>query len=65
MSKELIITISPLGEVTIEACGFIGTECTQVTQQIELALGGGEIKRDPKPEYYATPTVGTESKLTF
>jgi hypothetical protein len=59
MSAEIVIDISPAGNVKIEANGFTGSSCAKATEEIELALGGAASrKRAPKPEYYASSPVG-------
>jgi hypothetical protein len=51
--QELVIDISPAGNVKIEANGFQGVGCAKATEEIEIALGGmGQKKKTPKPEYY-------------
>ena len=59
MSKETInITISPSGNVKIDAVGFKGKSCTAATAEIELVLGGGHAASKKKPEYYAPASTG-------
>lgn len=54
--KEITIDIDANGNVTIEGSGFVGTECTQLTKEIEAALG--EVtKRDLKPEHRQTQVM--------
>ena len=50
--KTIIVEISPLGEVQIEALGFKGTACEKATQALEKALGI-PVKKIKRPEYYA------------
>lgn len=40
--KKINITISPMGNPTVEAVGFIGTSCDAATKPIEDALSGGK-----------------------
>ena len=51
MRKHIEITIMPDGEVQIEAVGYSGAECEQVTAELEKALGVAG-KRTAKPERY-------------
>lgn len=52
MKKEqVIVTVSPQGEVTVEAAGVIGKGCEALTKPFEQALG--TVKSDQKkPEYH-------------
>lgn len=64
--EEIIIDISPVGDVKIEAKNFKGKSCQKATQEIELVLGGGTVKRKDKPEAFAPAISGNNStKLTF
>jgi hypothetical protein len=51
MSRTIEITVSPTGEIRIEAVGFVGTSCQQATQALEQALGTRKHFQ-PKPEYH-------------
>lgn len=51
MEKQVIIQVSPDGEVKIEAVGFRGTACEQATRALETAMGKVG-KRSRKPEYH-------------
>lgn len=51
MSKFITITISPAGEVKVEAEGFVGPECERATRPIERALGPLDGPRHKKPSY--------------
>lgn len=63
--QRIIIDITPAGSVSIDAQGFQGRACEQATQEIELVLGGGAVKRNPKPEYHAPATSHAGNRLTF
>jgi hypothetical protein len=54
--KQIIVTVTPEGEVQIEAVGFKGNACESATKAIEQALG---VKKGfkKKPEYYASNTT--------
>lgn len=63
MSKELAVTISPAGNVTIEALGFQGVGCAEASAELELVLGGGTAKKTAKPEMFA-PAISTQGGIT-
>lgn len=67
MTQEIIVSISPQGEVGIEANGFNGIGCTAATEQLEVVLGGGAQKRrrDYKPEFSLPNASETHTKNTF
>ncbi len=55
IKKELIIEISPDGEVKIKTEGFKGTECEEELKPIEKAVG--KVKsRTKTSEYYQQNT---------
>lgn len=64
--EQIIINISPAGNVKMDAQGFTGQGCAAATQELELLLNGGTRKRKEKPEFFA-PGVSTQqgNKLTF
>lgn len=50
--KKIKITISPIGNPTIEAEGFYGQGCAEATKNLEQVFsGGGETVREYKPEW--------------
>jgi hypothetical protein len=51
MSAEIIVNISPKGEVTLEVEGAKGSSCTNVTSALEAALGSSTNK-EFKREFY-------------
>lgn len=53
--KDLLITITPSGEIAIEATGFKGKSCETATRAIEAALGTVK-QRKKKPEYHVITT---------
>ena len=66
MSEEIVIEVTPAGTVTIDANGFTGSSCAKATEQIELVLGGGQVKKDKKPEFFAPPVNNNQAnKMTF
>ena len=65
-NEQIVIDISPAGNAKIEAKGFSGCGCTDATKEIELVLGGGAVKKEKKPEFYAPGvSTGQDTKLTF
>lgn len=48
--QELEVFIEPDGKVRIEARGFTGGECLQVTAGLEQALGGEILSREMTAE---------------
>lgn len=65
MPKEIVISVTPAGSTTVDAQGFQGCGCEEATEQIELVLGGGVVKKERKPEYYAPASTNQSQKLTF
>ena len=59
--KSIEITISPTGEINIEATGFKGSSCEKSTRALEAALGT-VTNRKKKPEYHAIETVKSGTK---
>lgn len=52
LDKKIKVTISPLGQPTVEAIGFNGQGCTAATEGIEKALSGsGGVAREYKEEW--------------
>jgi len=49
MKRTIEITVSPIGEVSIDAVGFKGSGCEQATKFLEEALGV-TAKKVKKPE---------------
>lgn len=49
--QKVIVTVSPNGEVIVEADGVVGSGCEALTRPMEEALGG--VSGDKrKPEYH-------------
>lgn len=66
MDKQTItIDISPAGSIKIDANGFTGTACDKATEQIELVLGGGQVKKKSKPERHMPETTDHSLHRTF
>ena len=51
--EQIQVTISPDGEVSIEAIGFTGNTCTSATKPFEEGLGIVKQQRT-KPEFHQT-----------
>ena len=49
--EQIIVDIDVIGRVNIDAQGFTGKSCTEATEQIEIALGGVQARKE-KPEYH-------------
>ena len=63
MKRENIeITISPSGEIEIEAVGFRGSDCEQATAFLEEALGKAGIRKR-KPEFYRRASQRVKQKV--
>jgi hypothetical protein len=39
MSRVIEVTISPIGEVTVQTKGYTGSDCLQASKFLEQALG--------------------------
>lgn len=66
VGETIIVNISAQGDVKIDAQGFRGKSCEKATEQLELVLGGGQVKRKSKPEAFAPAISGAaKTKLTF
>ena len=63
MSKRTIeVTVSPRGEILIDAVGFKGADCEKATRFLEEALGVVGTKQK-KPEYHQRGTAAAVQKL--
>jgi hypothetical protein len=48
--KKIEVTISPEGEIKVEAFGYVGADCVKATEFLNRALG--KVKgRSYKPEF--------------
>jgi len=52
MATEIIVNISPTGEVTLEVDGHKGSSCTSVTLALEAAIGQAGA-RELKSDFYS------------
>ena len=62
MQKQIVIDISHIGAVKIEAFGCTGDECVKASEPLEIVLGGIQ-KRSEKPEYYAPAQQNMETAI--
>lgn len=53
---ELVFTIKPDGSVEIDAVGFSGTSCLEVSRPYEKSLGA-VVSRKKKPEIFSDEGV--------
>ena len=51
MSRRILVKVSPVGEITVEADGFQGKCCEAATKAIEDALGKPR-ERTRKPDFW-------------
>lgn len=61
---KLKISISPKGEVTIDAVGYTGSACHKATAAIEQALGISKAS-EPKPELYQEQQLSDTDNLSL
>jgi hypothetical protein len=62
MKRTIEITVSPIGEVSIDALGFKGSGCEKATQFLEEALGV-TAKKVKKPEFQQTSVDHNQQKV--
>lgn len=62
MKRSIEITVSPIGEVSIDALGFKGSGCEQVTKFLEEALGV-TAQKVKKPEYHQRNIAQGQQKV--
>ncbi len=56
MAQEIVIDISPTGDVQVEGVGIAGPDCKLLTKEIESALG--EVTKSiKKAEYHQRPKI--------
>jgi hypothetical protein len=61
-TRTIEVTVSPTGEITIEAVAFKGADCEQATKYLEDALGA-ITTRTKKPEYYQRSRQAAQQRL--
>ena len=62
MKRTIEITVSPVGEISIDALGFKGSGCEQATKFLEEALGV-TAQKIKKPEYQQRNVDQIQQKL--
>jgi len=62
MNKTIEITVSPKGDISINAIGFKGADCERATRAMEEALGT-VTGRTRKAEFHARVTTKTQQKI--
>ncbi len=62
MNKTIEVTVSPAGEVSINAVGFKGMDCERATPFLEEALGVVRQK-ETKPEFYQKNTSKAQQRI--
>lgn len=61
-TRQIKITVDPLGNTKIDAEGFQGESCLDATRGLELALQGASQDRNLKPEYDEAENTSTEAE---
>ena len=62
MKRTIEVTVSPTGEILIDAVGFKGADCEKATRFLEEALGIVGPKQK-KPEYHQRATTAQTQRL--
>ena len=62
MSRKILVRVSPLGEISVEAEGFQGKGCEAATKAIEDALGKPR-ERKRKPQFWRPQFLRNEQQL--
>lgn len=64
-SGKVVVTVTPAGNVKIDAIGFKGNACDKATEQLHVVLGGGaaQTSKKRKPDFFATNTGGVKATL--
>lgn len=61
--KEIEIVIDTDGQIGIDAIGFKGKECEEVTEQLAKALG--QITESEKKQEYWEQTITPKQKVRY
>ncbi len=61
MQKQIIITISPSGESTVETKGYTGASCKDASKFLESTLGSVQAET-LKPEYHQRSDTTNQTK---
>lgn len=62
MSRKILVRVSPVGEISVEAEGFQGKGCEAATKAIEDALGKPR-ERTRKPQFWRPIHLRNEQQL--
>ncbi len=62
MKRTIEVTVSPTGDILIDAVGFKGADCEKATRFLEEALGLVGLKQK-KPEYHQRGRTAQSQKL--
>ena len=62
MKRTIEVTVSPNGDILIDAVGFKGADCEKATRFLEEALGVAGPKQK-KPEYHQRSTTAQTQRL--
>ena len=62
MSKNIVITVSPTGDVKIQTFGFAGPSCVDATAALEAALGERQSRQLTGEYYQAQHNHGEQSQ---
>ena len=62
MKQVIEVTVSPSGEISIDAVGFAGADCEKATRYLEEALGA-VTDRTKKPEYHQCQQAKSQQRL--
>lgn len=62
MRKTIEVTVSPIGDISIDAVGFKGSDCEHATKFLEDALGAVAV-RSKKPEYHQRLTSKQNQRI--
>ena len=65
MGHKVLVHVDPLGNVSIDAEGFKGQKCEEVTAVLEQSFAGIAGDRNRKPEYYESEGVGQAEKANL
>ena len=61
-ARTIEVTVSPIGEIQIDAVGFKGGDCEQATKFLEEALGVVQEKQQ-KPEFHQRTTTKNQQRI--
>ena len=61
-NRSIEITVSPLGDISIEAVAFKGADCEAATKFLEEALGT-TTRRSRKPEFHQRASTKSKQRL--